>query len=74
VDERWWVHHGRPDVLSRFHVSRRFNVKRSLVSKLAAGSAVAALALGAVACDDIDADGDLDPGMEDGGDDLGDDL
>ena len=50
-------------------------MKRSLVSKLAAGSAVAALSLGAVACDDMEANGDMDPGMEDGGDDLGgDDL
>ena len=48
-------------------------MKRSLVSKIAIGSAAAALAFGAVACDDIEADGDLDPGMEDG-DDLGDDL
>ncbi len=49
-------------------------MKRSLVSKLAVGGAVAAMALGAVACEDMDANGDLDPGMEDGGDDLGDDL
>lgn len=49
-------------------------MKRSLITKFAIGSAVAAMSLGAVACDDIDANGDLDPGMEDGTDDLGDDL
>jgi hypothetical protein len=52
-------------------------VKRTLVSKLALGGAVAALSLGAVACDDVEGGGDMDPGMEDGGgeDDLGgDDL
>lgn len=49
-------------------------MKRSLVSKLAIGGAVAAMGLGAVACDDIDADDELDPGMQEGGDDLGNDL
>ena len=51
-------------------------MKRTLVGKIAVGTAAAALAFGAVACDDIEADGDLDPGMENGdmGDDLGDDL
>lgn len=48
-------------------------MKRSLVSKLAMSSAVAALALGAVACDDIEAGDDLDPGMENGDDGLEDD-
>jgi hypothetical protein len=46
-------------------------MKRSLISKVAMGSAVAALALGTVACDDIEAGDDMDPGMEEGGDDLG---
>lgn len=45
-------------------------MKRSLVSKLATGGAVAALALGAAACDDIEAGDDLDPGMEEGEDGL----
>ena len=50
-------------------------MKRSLVSKIAIGSAATALAFGAVACDDIEADGDLDPGMEDDGlNDLDDDI
>jgi hypothetical protein len=49
-------------------------VKRSLVSKLAMSSAVAALALGAVACDDIEAGDDLDPGMENGDDGMDDGL
>jgi hypothetical protein len=55
----------------RHQQPRRDPVKRSLISKVAMGSAVAALALGTVACDDIEAGDDMDPGMEDGGDDLG---
>ncbi len=46
-------------------------MKRTMISKFAMGSAAAALALGAVACDDMEAGDDLDPGMEDDG--MGDD-
>lgn len=50
-------------------------MKRSALTRVAVGGAVAAMALGAVACDDMEAEGDLDPGMEgEGGEDLGDDL
>ena len=49
-------------------------MRRSLVGKLAMTAALATMALGAVACEDMEAENDLDPGMEDGGDDLGDDL
>jgi hypothetical protein len=46
-------------------------MKRSLISKFAVGGAVAAMSLGAVACD-VEAD-DIDPGTEEPADDLGDD-
>lgn len=51
-------------------------MKRSALSRLAVGSAVAAMAFGAVACEDMEAEGDLDPGMQEEGteEDLGDDL
>lgn len=50
-------------------------MKHSLISRMTIGSAAAAMALGAVACDDVETNGDLqDPGIEDGGGDLGDDA
>lgn len=50
-------------------------MKRSLIRRMTIGSAVAAMALGAVACEDMEANGDLEqPGIEDGGGDMGDDT
>lgn len=50
-------------------------MKRTVLSRLAIGGAVAAMALGAVGCEDVEGNGDtIDPGMEEGGDDLGGDA
>lgn len=48
-------------------------MKRTLTTRLATGGAVAALALGAVACGDMETNDDVgDPGLEtEGGGDLG---
>jgi hypothetical protein len=49
-------------------------MKRSMLSKLAVGSAAAAMSLGLVACD-VEGGDSMEPGMEEPADDgLGDDL
>jgi hypothetical protein len=44
--------------------TQEYDVKRTLTSKLALAGGVAALALGAAACE-VEDDGGLDPGVED---------